>query len=582
MIEVLHPPTIAALFSSIGSPVQHRQRRQTSGTLACAAIALLLVFAVIPMRLHAQSFSVIHTFAGGSGDGSIPTGTLIRDSAGNLYGTTQFGGTCPESGYGCGTAFKMTANGTLVWLYPFAGGATDGALPYAGLTLDSSGKYFYGSTINGGNGTSTVCNTFLFSGCGTIFKLDAATGKEVWVYSLQPVTDGANPFAGVVLDPTGATVYGATNVGSANGYGAVIALDAATGTSVSLLHSFPASAADGAHPSGLAIDSQGAIYGTTYDGGDTACANLPYITGCGTAFRMNASGTEVWLHAFGPSLTDPINPTAGPTLSADGTTLYGTTTSGGSSQFGAVFQIDTATGTNEAVLHSFAGNPDGQYPQGGVAIDNHGKLYGTTQYGGSSSALGTVFKVDPSLPAATNEAVLHSFSNGADGAGPLAAPTVDSAGNVYGVASYGGLLPGNLSGQGTLFKITSTVPFAAFHVQLEITAGPPPGFQLRATLTQGTNAPAINPLTQGLTLSLGSYTLNLPSTVFQKTSKSTWVYDGKVNGVSLQVRIAQQTANSYLVQVEASGVNLTTLTNPISVTLTLGANSATTQVNAGS
>jgi hypothetical protein len=159
---------------------------------------------------------------------------------------------------------------------------------------------------------------------------------------------------------------------------------------------------------------------------------------------------------------------------------------------------------------------------------------------------------------------------------------VDSAGNVYGVATTGGLLPGNLPGQGTLFKITSTVPFAAFRVQLEITARPPPGFQLRATLTQGTNAPAINPLTQGLTLSLGSYTLNVPSTVFQKTSKSTWVYEGKLNGVSLQVRIAQQTTNSYLVQVEASGLNLTTLTNPISVTITLGANSGTTHVNAGS
>jgi hypothetical protein len=126
----------------------------------------------------------------------------------------------------------------------------------------------------------------------------------------------------------------------------------------------------------------------------------------------------------------------------------------------------------------------------------------------------------------------------------------------------------------------TTVPFSAFIAKLDITSGRSPGFQLYANVTQGAGAAAINPVTQGMTLTVGTYTVTIPAGSFQALKNGAYTYQGTINGGALQVRISQTGPGSYLVQVDASGVNLSTLTNPVAVTLILGQNSGTAKVTA--
>ena len=181
-----------------------------------------------------------------------------------------------------------------------------------------------------------------------------------------------------------------------------------------------------------------------------------------------------------------------------------------------------------------------------------------------------MFKID----APNNETVLHAFS-GTDGYEPADTLVMDSTGsNLYGTTQ------GNFfDNYGTVFKIALSVPFSSFSVQLDTTSGPPPGFQVNALFTQGDGAAAIDPVAQGMTLTVGTYTGTIPPGSFVVTKKGLWVYNGTINGVSLQVRLSQTGTSSYQLQVDATGVDLTTITNPVTVTLTLGSNDGTTQVN---
>ena len=114
---------------------------------------------------HAQTFKVLHTF-GGPGDGGIPYGGLVRDSAGNLYGTTQLGGSTANCGNGCVVVFKVDKTGNETILYSFTGGA-DGWQPTAGLLRDAAGN-LYGTAFEGGDPS---CSGQDVAGCGTVFKL---------------------------------------------------------------------------------------------------------------------------------------------------------------------------------------------------------------------------------------------------------------------------------------------------------------------------------------------------------------------------------------------------------------------------
>jgi uncharacterized repeat protein (TIGR03803 family) len=383
---------------------------------------LVLGFALAQMvvasgKANAQepmTFTTLYAFKGStSGDGAFPLAGLIRDGAGNFYGTTGGGGT------GHGTVFKLDTAGVETVLYRFKG-YPDGIAPDGPLALDGAGN-LYGATLNGGGPCSG-------QGCGTVFKVDTM-GRETVVHRFGGGPDGQLPFGGVVRDGSG-NLYGTAALGGAGlgNCGTVFKVDA-TGTAA--LYSF-LGGTDGCVPeSDLVRDAEGNFYGTTTGSGTP-----------GTVFKVDPTGMETVLYRFLGG-TDGAAPFAGLVRDAAGN-LYGTTMSGsGSAAYGTVFKVDT-TG-KETVLHAFAGPPDGAYPMAELVLDAAGNLYGTTTQGGSGvSEYGIVFKIDP----AGTETVLHRFS-GMDGATPKAGLLLDAVGSLYGTTQGGGAF-----GFGTVFKIS--------------------------------------------------------------------------------------------------------------------------------
>jgi uncharacterized repeat protein (TIGR03803 family) len=391
------------------NPLQHWNWlsgiRSRSANAAIAVAVLLLV--VASQSALSQTVVTLYSFTGTAGDGYFPGARLIRDGAGNLYGTTEFGGA-----FGNGTVFKLDAQGTETILLSFDG--ANGQYPVTGLIRDGVGN-LYGTTFYGGT-----------YGDGTVFKL-SKTGAETVLYSFSGGADGRSPAAGLIRDGAG-NLYGTTEFGGAFGNGTVFKLDA-QGTET-VLHSF-AGQPDGAAPvADLMRDAAGNLNGTTYLGG---VANL------GTVFKLSKTGTETVLHSF-TGQPDGAQPQAG--LIGDGVgNLYGTTSAGGAYKRGTVFKLDTTN--TETVLHSFRGKPDGRNPYGDLVRDAEGNLYGTTNIGGTSF-IGTVFRVR----ATGREIVLHSFT-GPDGAQPQAGLILGADGNLYGTAIFGGAF-----GYGTVFKLT--------------------------------------------------------------------------------------------------------------------------------
>ena len=375
-------------------------------TLWAAAVAL----ALLGGRPTAAQETVLYTFTGGA-DGGSPFAGLIRDPAGNLYGTTgSYGASC------CGTVFKLGTNGKETVLYSFTDG-TDGGIPANTLARDSVGN-LYGTT------GSTITSD------GTVFKLDR-TGKETVLYTFTSGDGGTYPWSNVIPDSAG-NLYGTAHTGGVSGYGTVFKLSVAGEYTV--LYGFTGGV-DGVYPQGnLVRDSAGNLYGSALGGGSF---------GDGTVFMVDSTGKETVLYSFTGSVDGAI-PYGGVIRDAAGN-IYGTTYRGGAANAGVAYKLDT-TG-KETVLHSFTGGADGANPWAGVIRDAAGNFYGTTLYGGTSN-WGTVFKVDTS----GNETVLHSFTGGADGAFPLASLVQDSAGNLYGTTGYGGIYSG-FSGYGTVFEI---------------------------------------------------------------------------------------------------------------------------------
>jgi uncharacterized repeat protein (TIGR03803 family) len=269
--------------------------------------------------------TILYAFTGTS-DGAHPGyGALALDKAGNLYGTTLYGGT----GYcstGCGIIFKLTHTSG-IWqeqvLHTFTAlSQTDGATPYGGLVLDAAGA-LYGTTSAGGN---AIC------GCGTVYKLDV-TGAETILYSFQGGTDGAEPFGALVRDKLG-NLYGTTLFGGSNlSYGTVFKVDV-NGTET-LLHIFAGFPTDGGYPyAPLVRDGAGDLYGTTYIGGNSGGGGFCYMNnhadGCGTVFRVAANGKETILYNFS-YFSNGAETTAGVVLDSKAQALYGATAVGGPS-----------------------------------------------------------------------------------------------------------------------------------------------------------------------------------------------------------------------------------------------------------
>jgi uncharacterized repeat protein (TIGR03803 family) len=339
-------------------------------------------------------------------DGSRPTAGVIRDSAGVLYGTTEYGGAA-----NAGTVFKVTASGHETVLYSFTGGA-DGGNPQAGVIRDSTGN-LYGTTYYGGLGQ------------GVVYKLDTA-GHETVLHTFGRASDGAFPYAGVIQDSAG-SFYGTTYIGGASGKGAVFELRASGQETV--VYSFTGGA-DGGYPeAGVVLDSAGNLYGTTTSGG---------AAGAGVVYKVDTSGQETALYSFTGG-ADGGNPEAGVVRDSVGN-LYGTTPYGGAGS-GVVYEVSSA-GQN-TVLHTF-GYADGASPgAAGVIRDSAGNLYGTTPYGGAAGP-GVVYQID----AAGQETVLYNFTGGDRGGNPYAGVVLDPAGNLFGTASSGGK-----GSSGVVFKV---------------------------------------------------------------------------------------------------------------------------------
>jgi uncharacterized repeat protein (TIGR03803 family) len=417
--------------------------------LLAAVVSGFLTTAAPAFAVHRTQ--VLHRFSGN--DGEFPYyASLVFDTAGNLYGTTfyggNFGGGC---GYGCGTVFKLTPGAKGKWtetvLHKFQNDGLDGYYPAAGLTIDAAGN-LYGTTTEGG--TNRV---------GTVFKLALkANGSysETVLHSFCSAyncTDGEWPYAGLIFDAAG-NLYGTTSQGGANGVGGtVFRLSPGTGGKWDETVLFSFSGAGGPY-AGVIFDKEGNLYGTT--------STMYGACGFGgTVFELKADANQRWtetvLHSFQSNGKDGYCPTASLIFDPEGN-LYGTTSFGGIYDAGIVFELIPGRNNDwtERIMHSFNIN-DGAQPSAGLIRDSSGNLYGTLAYGGKYG-LGSVFKLTPkergvSPPWAT-EQVLLSFGGG-DGIYPFTGLTFDAIGNMYGATYYGGNLSDcSYTGCGVIFEIT--------------------------------------------------------------------------------------------------------------------------------
>jgi uncharacterized repeat protein (TIGR03803 family) len=348
------------------------------GDLSCSApLGCGIVFKVD----QAGVFTVLYSFKGGEDDGQEPIGSLIEDEAGNLYGTTETGGTgcVGRGGDGCGTVFKLDTAGKETILYKFTGSGKDGddgEFPVEGMARDTAGNLF---------GTAGE----------VLFKLDPS-GTETVVHTFRDEEDGGSPMGNLVMDAND-NIYGTTYGGGAgcieehkyHGCGLVYKM---TETGVeTILHNFHKGY--GINPgAGVILDSTGTLWGTT-----TSTGGNDFRFRYGTVFKLTGTH-EVVLHKFGTG-GDGQTPEAS-LIRDDKGNLYGTTTAGGKYGKGTVFKL-TESG-KETILYSFCaqqGCTDGSTPSASVRRDSEGNLYGTTVWGGGTGCegmgCGTVWKLTP-------------------------------------------------------------------------------------------------------------------------------------------------------------------------------------------
>jgi uncharacterized repeat protein (TIGR03803 family) len=381
--------------------------------LALAAVTLIFTAACLAQATE----RILYSFTAGI-DGGYPYAGMVMDAKGNLYGTTSQGGA-----NFAGAVFEVTPNSNGTWteqvLYSFAGfnGTGDGYLPYSTLTFDAKGNLY--STTQGGGASFH----------GTVFQLSPqsnGTWSEKVLYSFGGGNDGAEPFAGVILDTAG-NLYGTTFSGGKYGFGTAFELEAgANGTwTEKQLHNFTG-AVDGANPfyGSLAFDRAGNLYGETYSGGANDYGVIYQLS-----LASNGEWTEKIVHAFsGGSDGDS---TAGNLVVDNHGNVFAE----------SFFSVQELTPTNgvwtTTNIHNFTGGSDGSSAEGGLFLDKAGNVYGMTFSGGAHR--GTVFELTPSSNGTWTEKILHRFTGGTDGDFPQLAPvTVDGSGNVYGTTPAGG------------------------------------------------------------------------------------------------------------------------------------------------
>jgi uncharacterized repeat protein (TIGR03803 family) len=444
---------------------------------------LLIMIAALTLATAASAEwkeKALYSFQG-SPDAATPAGGVVFDKAGNLYGAALGG---PQGSQG--TVFQLVPPAkkgdpwTEAVLYVFQGKpVNDGQIPTGGLIIDSAGN-LYGVTGYGGAGNCVLLGILV--GCGTVYELSPPAQRggawtETVLYSFPDPKQGYLPNGNLVFDNAG-NLYGATTFGGGRGTncnsfyqycGAVFELSPPKKKggkwTEKVLHGFKGGT-DGANPNGgLVFDSKGAIYGTTFAGG----YNCPHNSGqgCGTVFKLasptmkGGAWTEEVLDRFNPGNSGAAEPVTG-VIFDQGGNLYGTTLGGGNSGSGTIFQLATrSNGTwRERVLYRFRDGNDGSAPRGGVIFDAKGDLYGTASGGGTVGG-GTVFGLKPTKQGHTWVFVtLYTFTGTPDGSYPTGSLIFDKTGNVFGTTQQSGNTGQNCGhdGCGTVFEVKGAGP----------------------------------------------------------------------------------------------------------------------------
>lgn len=419
------------------------QKADGLGVNPLERLVLVVGFALLPLvtstSLRAQSYTVLYNFSYNSVTGT-PAGPLsgfVADQAGNLYGTTEYGGTSD-----LGTVYELLApdySRTLV-LHSFRGGV-DGETPQGPVVRHSAGDLYGTTTFGAGSGC--------YGGCGIVFGIDAK-GIEHILHTFTGGADGGEPVGGLVPDSAG-NLYGTTALGGVangcGGYGCGVVFKVDRSGNETVLYTFTGGADGGEPYAGLIRDGAGNLYGTTEVGGDLACPDA--VPGCGVVFKLDPSGNQTVLYSFTGS-ADGGGPGGGTLVLDSSGNLYGTATFGGSNPSctytrgcGVVYQVSPAG--IETVLYNFGGLMDGRQPYS-LLRDAKGNLYGTALYGGNLTGscdeiggCGVVFQLTPG----GTERVLYAFDithgNGPVGTlryrgGYLYGTTVEGGANGYGVA----------------------------------------------------------------------------------------------------------------------------------------------------
>ncbi len=430
-----------------------------SGTFAPSALSAQVgAMKQLPTTMRSNAERVLHDF-GARPDGQTPLAGLLAGSDGEFYGTTFGGGA-----HGLGSVFEISASGEERVLYSFKGGH-DGENPVGGLIADSAGN-LYGTTEYGGD-WGPCGDKF----CGTVFELRRLGAKyeERRLYVFKAPMDGEFPLGGVLLGKNG-VLYGTTNVGGYSqgacfpaSCGTVFALiPSGKGYTKETIYKFQGRT-DGAYPSGsLIADERGMIYGTTEFGGgfNKECVSAPSGTAsCGTVYKLTPKGFETVLRRFRGGKSDGANPVAG-LLAGNSGIVYGVTEYGGGtgSGPGTVFEL-TITGRDhtEKILYKFCSASkcaDGEHPadSDGLRSDANGDLYGTTQLGGDRTCeCGNVFMLRPS-GSGYAQTVLHNFS-GKGGAQPSGSVLLAGKNDVLGTTAEGGASSKCAHGCGVVYEI---------------------------------------------------------------------------------------------------------------------------------
>jgi uncharacterized repeat protein (TIGR03803 family) len=314
----------------------------------------------------------------------------------------------------------------------------NGEVPYSSLVQGANGL-FYGTAFEGGAANA-----------GVIFEM-ASNGAVNTLYMFTNGVDGAFPQAGLVPANDG-SFYGTTVEGGTNGAGALFRITpAGVFNSLYSFTALPKSGVnqDGAYPAGSLIQaSDGNLYGTASTGG---------ANGSGTLFKISLGGSFQLVYAFSALNANGENsegsdPEAALIQGADGN-LYGTAYAGGSNGFGAIFAYSVSQ-SQISPLHSFRNATNGANPMAALVQGKDGDFYGTTSQGGSNT-YGALFKMTSGGAFAS----LYSFTNGNDGANPVAPLVQGTNGNFYGTSAS------SQSGFGTVFEVTTNgtiTPLYAF------------------------------------------------------------------------------------------------------------------------